>query len=170
MRTLIVISGLPATGKSTVARAVAAELSAPYVRIDTIENAFARAGADAGPLGYQVGYAVAGDLLCQGFTVFAESVNPLAITRSSWREVAERSGAECVEVEFICSDPVEHERRASTRTADIPDVSPPTWADIRERDYEPWEGEHVVIDTAGRAVAECAAALLHRINRAATQR
>jgi predicted kinase len=63
---LVVISGLPATGKSSVSRIVAAELSAPYVRIDTLERALARAGAAGvadGTLGYVVGYAIAEDLL-----------------------------------------------------------------------------------------------------------
>ncbi|WP_232667550.1 AAA family ATPase [Pseudonocardia sp. TRM90224] len=159
MSLLVTISGLPATGKSTVGRAVANEMSAPYVRIDTIENAIARAGAEVGPLGYCAGYALAGDLLRQGFTVFAESVNALAVTRESWHDVADRGGAKCVDVEFVCSDPVEHERRARTRTVDIPDHTLPTWADIQQRTYEPWATDRVVIDTAGRSVEECAAQL-----------
>jgi len=40
---LICVGGLPATGKTTIARKLAAELGAPYVRIDTIETAVGRA-------------------------------------------------------------------------------------------------------------------------------
>ncbi len=40
---LISIGGLPATGNTTVARAVAAERHAAYLRIDSIETAIDRA-------------------------------------------------------------------------------------------------------------------------------
>jgi len=40
---LVSIGGLPACGKTTVARAVAADMRAAYVRIDSIETAIARA-------------------------------------------------------------------------------------------------------------------------------
>jgi predicted kinase len=36
---LIVFSGLPGVGKTTIAQALARELRATYVRIDTIEDA-----------------------------------------------------------------------------------------------------------------------------------
>ena len=36
---LVVFSGLPGTGKTTVAKALAATLGAVYLRIDTIEQA-----------------------------------------------------------------------------------------------------------------------------------
>lgn len=167
---LVVVGGLPATGKTTVAKAVAGRLGAAYVRIDTIEQAISRFATREKPaeelrhavtwgLGYDVAYAVAGDLLRQGSHVFAECVNPLTITREAWRDVAETTGARLVEVELVCSDPAEHERRATTRTADIPGHVLPTWTDIVEREYDPWDREHVVLDTAGTSPEDTAAAL-----------
>jgi predicted kinase len=97
---------------------------------------------------------VAGDLLRQGSHVFAECVNPLKITRQAWRDVAETTSADLVEVELVCSDPTEHERRATARTVDIPDLVLPTWADILEREYEPWDRSHVVLDTAGKSAED----------------
>jgi predicted kinase len=38
---LIIFGGLPATGKTTLSRALARELGAVHVRIDTIEQAIA---------------------------------------------------------------------------------------------------------------------------------
>ena len=167
---LVVVGGLPATGKTTVSRAAAGRTGAAYVRIDSIEQALAefadRTEAADGlrhavnyGLGYDVAYAVARDLLRQGLTVFAECVNPLKITREAWREVAETTGARLVEVELVCSDAVEHERRATTRTVDIPGLFLPSWKDILEREYEPWDRAHVVLDTAGVA-AETTVTLL----------
>jgi predicted kinase len=162
---LVVVGGLPATGKTTVSRAAAGKVGAAYLRVDTIEQAVVRFGrlqkssealdhAVEWGLGYGVICAVARDLLTQGTQVFAECVNPLTITRDAWRAVADETGARLVEVELVCSDPAEHERRAATRVVDIPDLVPPTWAEIVDRDYEPWDRPHVVLDTAGRSAKD----------------
>ena len=160
---LIVLGGLPGTGKTTIARALASRLGAFHLRIDTIEQALRSAGTlgnDIGPLGYVVAYRVAEDNLRLGNTVIADSVNPIRITRDAWRATAERAGAPLVEVEVICSDPIEHRRRVETRRADIDGFRLPAWADVLGRDYEPWEGASVVVDTARRTVDACVAELL----------
>jgi predicted kinase len=167
---LVVVGGLPATGKTTVSRAAARRTGAAYLRIDTIEQAIAGFAARENSaealhhavtwgLGYDVAYAVARDLLRQGAYVLAECVNPLTITRHAWRDVAEAAGARLVEVELVCSDPAEHERRATTRTTDIPGLTLPTWQDILEREYEPWDRAHVVLDTAGTPAEDTVTAL-----------
>lgn len=151
------MAGLPATGKTTLARALAREIGAVHLRVDTIEQAIVRAGAGThpiGPVGYAVAYALAEDHLGQGLTVVADSVNPLAVTRRAWRDVARSAGVEHVEVEVVCSDEAEHERRATTRATDVPDLRKPSWQQIRHREYEPWDRPPVVVDTAGRATAE----------------
>jgi predicted kinase len=155
---LVILAGLPATGKTTIGRALARQTGAVHVRVDAIEQAIVRSGAGThpvGPVGYAVAYAVAEDCLRQGHTVVAESVNPIAITRSAWRDVADTAGVDHIEVEVVCSDPVEHERRATTRTVDIPDLRLPTWQDIQGREYAAWDRDHLVLDTARQSVTEC---------------
>ena len=91
--TLIVFGGLPGTGKTTLARALARDLGATYLRIDEIEQAIRDSGLNSeevGVSGYRVGYALAESNLRLGAAVVADSVNPLRITRLSWRSVAER--------------------------------------------------------------------------------
>ncbi|MDR6974194.1 putative kinase [Streptomyces sp. 3330] len=66
-----------------------------------------------GPVGYAVGYALAEDHLRQGLTVVAASVNPLPVTRDSWRDAGATAGVGVVEVEVICSDPAEHRHRVT---------------------------------------------------------
>ncbi|NNN30265.1 AAA family ATPase [Streptomyces sp. S3(2020)] len=154
---LIVVGGLPAAGKTTLSRLLAARVGAVHLRIDTIEQAIVRSGLTdhpVGPVGYVVGYALAEEQLRQGLTVVAESVNPLAVTRDAWREAAVRAGVGVVEVEVRCSDPVEHRRRAVSRSVDVPGLPLPGWAEIVGREYEPWERERVVVDTAGQSPEE----------------
>lgn len=66
---LIIFGGLPGTGKTTLARALAGQLAALYLRIDSIEQALRGSAAFAGELldaGYRVAYAVARDNLTLG--------------------------------------------------------------------------------------------------------
>jgi predicted kinase len=157
---LIAFSGLPAAGKTAIARELARQLGAVYVRIDSIEQALRSSAAFAGSLddtGYRVGYAVAEDNLRLGRTVVADSVNPLALTRDAWVGAAIRARAAALEVEVQCSDPQEHRRRVEARTTDIPGLRLPAWSEVASREYHPWERDHLVIDTAGRNVEQCVA-------------
>jgi predicted kinase len=71
---LIVFAGLPASGKSSIARVLAQGLGAVWSRIDSIEQAIRESGAVLGSLddaGYRAAYAVAEDNLRLGRTVSA---------------------------------------------------------------------------------------------------
>jgi predicted kinase len=163
--TLIVFGGLPGAGKTTLGRTLARKIGAVHIRIDTIEQAIraSRVVNDLEDVGYRVGYALALDNLRLGLDVVADSVNPWGLTRQAWRGVARDAGVTSLEVEVICSDAAEHRRRVETRPQDIPGHIHPTWQKVIERDYQPWDGERLVIDTAGRTVetgvAEIEAAL-----------
>ncbi|MBE8516945.1 AAA family ATPase [Amycolatopsis sp. H6(2020)] len=161
---LIVLGGLPGTGKSTVARPLARALGAAYLRIDTIEQALVDSGELAEPpraAGYVAGYALARDQLANGVDVVAECVNPLKITRDAWRA----AGTRVLEVELVCSDPVEHRARVEGRVADIPGLRLPSWRDVVEREYEPWDRDHLVVDTAVVTAAESVELILRQVSR-----
>ena len=111
--------------------------------------------SSVGDRGYCVAYAVAEDNLRLGHTVIADSVNPLQITRSAWLNVAKRVGVQSVEIEVSCSDRAEHRHRVETRSA----IVPVTWQEVVTRDYEPWTGEHIRIDTSGQTIDRSLAAL-----------
>lgn len=148
---LIVFGGLPGTGKTTLARLLSEAVQAAYLRIDTIEQTLRELKQFEGGVddaGYRMAYALAESNLQLGQTVIADSVNPIAITRNGWRAIAARAEARIIEIETICSDAGEHRRRIETRVIDVPGLVPPTWLQVVEREYEPWDEPHIVIDTA----------------------
>ena len=151
---LVVLSGLPGVGKTTIARELAVVIGAVHVRIDSIEHALRSEGLKVEGEGYRVAYAVAEDNLRVGRTVVADCVNPWPLTRNEWQSVADRARVRAVNVEVVCSDLDEHRRRVESRTPDIAGHIVPTWTDVLERDYRTWGGDRFVIDTARLDVGE----------------
>jgi predicted kinase len=159
---LIVLSGLPGTGKTTIARELARVMDAVHLRIDSIEQVLRDAGIDVEGEGYAVAGAVAGDNLRLGRTVIADCVNPWQLTRDTWRDVARRAGVSALEVEVVCSDRAEHRRRVETREPDLAGHRVPSWQEVLDRDYHPWDRDRLVIDTARGSVAVWVQAIVTR--------
>lgn len=151
---LVILSGLPGTGKTTVARLVATAVGAVHLRVDSIEQALRNIGREIEADGYAVAQAVAEDNLRLGHIVVADCVNPWPLTRAAWRSVAARAGVREIEVEVICSDVDEHRRRVESRVADIAGLRLPTWAEVLSRDYQTWDSDRILIDTARASAAE----------------
>jgi predicted kinase len=154
---LIILGGLPGVGKTAIARELARQLGAVHLRIDSIEQAILNSEGCKHPIhdaGYMVAYAVALDNLKIGRTVIADSVNPISVTRDAWVDVARRAQTNAIEIEVVCSDAREHQRRVETRMADIPGSKLPTWQDVVTRDYQLWDREHSVVDTATSSIEQ----------------
>ncbi len=170
MPTLYIFSGLPGTGKSTLAKLVAQHYRALYLRIDTIEQGL----RDLCSLviqseGYRLSYRIAGDNLRLGLNVVADSCNPIELTRREWEEVAREAEADFRNIEVICSDAAEHRVRIETRRTEPPELlglKLPTWDEVENREYHPWIVDRIIVDTAGRSVSESANELLAQLEEA----
>ncbi len=146
---LVVVAGLPGTGKTTLGRAVSDLLEATFLRIDSIETAIARCGlavADS-PVGYAVGSAIAADQLRAGRTVVVDAVSPITEARNGWVALAAATGSVLRLVEVTCSDRGEHRRRVERRT--LAGQPAPTWQQVLDGRYDAWTDPHLVVDNIG---------------------
>jgi len=151
--TLYIFSGLPATGKTSLAKRLAGDLKAAYLRIDTVEQAlrdlcdFSVEGE-----GYRLSYRIAADNLRLGVSVVADSCNPIKLTRKEWQDVARRACAQHVNIEVCCSDLAEHSARVVERQSDIGGLALPSWEDVCNREFDSWDGDRILVDTHGRSL------------------
>tara|TARA_Y100001960_G_scaffold247205_1_gene262430 strand:- start:624 stop:1130 length:507 start_codon:yes stop_codon:yes gene_type:complete len=150
---LYIFSGLPASGKSTLAKLLAAKTGAMYVRVDTVEQGLRDlCNVQVEGEGYRLSYRIIKDNLGLGINCISDSCNPIEITRVEWQEVAESVGARFVNIEVCCSDASEHEQRVSTRVSEITNLRLPDWKQVQNRHYEPWQADIIKIDTSGKAI------------------
>ena len=151
---LIIFSGLPGSGKSTISHKLSEQLNATYIRMDTIEQAIRNAGEQVGISGYMIAYGLAKDNLDLGNIVVVDSVNPLKITRDAYRDIAITNDYPYLEIEIICSDQAIHRERVENRVINIKGLKKLTWNDVCEHDYEDWDRERLLIDSSATSIDE----------------
>lgn len=148
---LLVLSGPPYSGKSTLARSLAQTRRATHVRIDALEEGLRQASGRAavGVLGYAAGMALAREQLLLGLPVVADAVNPVPESRAAWVDLAADTGARLVQVELIISGVDERSRRAAVR--DVQGHPVPAADRAAGLDYQPWregrDGQRHQIET-----------------------
>lgn len=152
MNALVVVSGLPGTGKSAIAAHAARTLRAVMLSKDIFEAALWRSGitrdSGAGWAGYEQLGAVAESQLRLGMAVVLDSVAPNERIRSAWRDLAARTEARFIAIECVCSDERLHRSRLEGRNRNIPGWPEVSWVqvvEVRSR-YEPWSGDRLVVD------------------------
>lgn len=168
-RVLIVVSGLPGTGKSAVAAELAVRLGAVHLSIDRIEDALLGAGLsrswETGVAAYEAARAVAEQNLDLGRTVVVDAVNDSEPARDTWRLGSTRTGVRLAFVLLTLDDETEHRRRLEGRTRDLVHVREPSWDDVRARAaaYTPWADGTCLRVSAERPVEQLALEVIERL-------
>jgi predicted kinase len=164
---LIVLAGLPAVGKSTIARELARRTGAVWLRVDSMDQAIWASGTAPGDLRdwtYRAAQAVAVDNLALGLDVIADCVNDSHEARDGWDACGRADGVEVIWLEVVCGDPAEHRRRTETRTSNVPGLVLPDWQAVTGRDYQPWDRPRLTIDTAHRSIDACVDAVFQSLH------
>ncbi|MEG0253759.1 MAG: AAA family ATPase, partial [Muribaculaceae bacterium] len=159
----ITLAGLPGTGKTTLAKALAKNLSLVYLRLDCIEAPFYRYNATSGSKGegYDAIVNLARENLNLGLGVIVDTVNPLHLTRKLFRDLAKESNANLLQFELKTNNLLLHKKRIEQRKADIVGHNLPTWDKVLNVEYEEWDesvdGLVTVIftDNGETAFSEC---------------
>ncbi len=151
---LVVMMGLPGTGKSAIAEAIARAMGAPVFSVDPIEATLIRAGITreqrSGYAAYDLALMLARSQLELGQSAVVDAANYIEIARAWWRELASEFGVRRVLIECVCSDAELHRRRIETRQRDIPGfIYEPSWEDIEElrTEYEPCHEDRLILDS-----------------------
>jgi predicted kinase len=139
---LVVLAGRPGTGKTTLAVALARELAAACVRIDSIVDALHQTGltvdlpSGAAPA-YPVARNVAASTLQVRTSVVVDAVNPSHEERALWPPLAAEADARLIVLETVLPDSEEHRRRVESRH--VLDQRAASWSTLEAKRYDPWD-------------------------------
>ena len=164
---LIVMAGVPATGKSTIARALAASIDLVVFSVDPIEAAMLRAGVSprepTGLAAYVVAEQLAREHLLAGRDALIDAVNDAAEAREQWRSLASALGTPLVYIEVFCSDADTHRRRLHARRHQPAEIPEPAWSSLRARRaaLDAWDEPRLRLDSMNPLDENLASALAH---------
>jgi len=152
---LIVFSGLPGTGKSTLAETLAKQVVAPVFAKDWLDAILLQNGLrptsndiSLGYVGYELLTVLAERQLMLEQSVILDSVAATLSIRKTWRELSKKYQADWLVAECVCSDESIHRSRLNIRKRNIPGWHELEWSDIEKvkQYYQPWDDDRLVLD------------------------
>lgn len=149
---LIIISGLPGSGKSTVAESLAEKLAVPLFSVDPIESSLIKSGMkrsfETGLAAYVVAETLAGEQLKRGLSVIIDAVSSVQEARDMWHSLARKQNATLIIIECVLEREL-HKQRIEARIRNMQGIPEVTWEDVenRRKEYLLWEEERLILDT-----------------------
>jgi len=150
--TLVVMSGLPGTGKSTVARRIAIETDAELLAKDIVEAALWRRGVGREHGSTWVAHEVLTSLASSALQLqrsgVLDTVAGTEAVRRDWRQAAADAGSAFVVIVCECTDVMAHRLRLFGRQRGIEGWPELSWEDVEgtRRRWEPWSEPHLTLD------------------------
>lgn len=157
--TLVIFSGLPGTGKTTLATSAARELRIPLLRIDDVVASIPEhMHIHADPFWEEMIGILLNLVEAQlklGLSVIVDSVF-MGADRSQAREIAKKHNAAFRPIHTFVSDEKLWEQRVRQRILDFPDDEPATWEriQIQRRDFTPWKPNSALFVDGVRSMEE----------------
>ena len=162
---LIVVAGLPGSGKSTMAVDLGRALKCAVLGVDQAEAAMWRAGVSPSAPTHHAAYlvvaALAAEQLALGHDVIVDAVNGPEPARAQWRDLAGQLDAELKFIVVECGDDDIFRDRVEHRSRSIEGFPEPTWEGVlrRRAEFPPWTDDRLTIDSVNSRAANLQAAL-----------
>jgi len=151
---LVVFSGVPGVGKSTLADAVGRTLGMPVFAGDWLLGSLTPFGGRYLDQQLEIGSEMLTTLALRQLSLGQSAILDFPaedpVTRERWRSLADRAGARFTVVVCVCSDLDVHRARLEGRRRGIPgwhDAG--SWANVEKRlaEFPPWVGDVLTVDT-----------------------
>lgn len=163
---LVVVAGVPGTGKSTLADGIGRALGVPVFATDWLMGALTpfggrSAGPTLGDMGDELATTLAYRQLALGQSAIIDSPAESVEVRRRWTTLGRSFGADVRAIVCVCADEDVHARRLSGRVRGIPGWHDGgRWHLVKPRRdaFVPWEGS-LVLDAVEPAAANLARAL-----------
>jgi predicted kinase len=165
MLKLIVLTGLPGSGKTTIAEGVAHKLGYPVFSVDPIESSMLSVGMKrnytTGLAAYRVAQILADENLRLGQSVIIDAVNAVPEARQAWEKLARKYKAKLIIIECVYGDETLHRDRVTARVRRLPGFNELTWQEVQEdrKRYKKWQRKHLILDSADPAESNISSAI-----------
>jgi len=147
---IILVGGIPGTGKTTVAKEISTYLKIPFFNKDLLESALIEKGVcsikELNGVGYALMERIALSELAFGRSVILDCVASSKRVNEHWSSFKTK---DIRYIECVCSDQALHKARLETRKRNIPGWYELTWNDIENitKSYEPCFAARLNLDS-----------------------